>query len=100
MSSLEKITDWEERGRSAGYSVSRLAKACSVTERTLLRYFLIAFEDTPHEWLNKLRQRDATAALNDRKSVKETAAIVNYTRASSLSRSYKKFYRIPPSLSQ
>lgn len=99
-SRLDTITDWEKRGRATGYSVSRLAEDCGVTDRTLRRYFLVAFGVGPHAWLNTLRQKDAFAALHEPKSVKEIATAVGYAFASSFSRTYKKFHQTPPSASR
>jgi transcriptional regulator GlxA family with amidase domain len=98
-SRLDRVTNWEHRARVYGYRVYDVADSCGVQTRTLERYFFGHFGMSVREWMTRLRQADAAASLRDLKLVKEVATLLRYKRASSLWRSYKKFYHVPPSKS-
>jgi len=95
-SPLRRIQNWPQRAHEAKYSVKALAKACKVSVRTLERFFLPAFGDTPRRCLNRLRMRRAVELLCDGSNVGETAARLGYEDPSHLSREFKSHYGLAP----
>jgi AraC-like DNA-binding protein len=89
---LNRIYDWGERAHKTRYSVSELAKSCNVTPRTLERFFVAAFHDTPHGWLNRLRLHRAPELLRGGCNVNETAYELGYKDRSHFSREFKTHY--------
>jgi len=49
-----------------------MAKACGVSVRTLERFFLPAFGDTPLRWLKRQRMQRAIELLRDGSTIKKT----------------------------
>jgi transcriptional regulator GlxA family with amidase domain len=96
-SHLQRIQDWPQRAHQASYSVSALAKSCSVSVRTLERFYLRAFEgDTPRRWLKRQRMQRAIELLRDGSTIKETSACLGYEDPSHFSREFKNHYGFPP----
>jgi AraC-like DNA-binding protein len=95
-SRLDRVHNWEERIKHAGYKVSRVARNLTVSPRHLRRYLENNFGKAPHEWFNGLLMRDAAQLLREGKSVKETAAALGVS-ASHLSHAFKKAFGFPPS---
>jgi transcriptional regulator GlxA family with amidase domain len=93
-SRLHRIQNWPELARSANWSVAVVAKNCSVSVRTLERYFLMQLGESPKSWLKQQRQLHAVKLLQDGRSVKETAAYLGYKYAHHLSRDLNKAYRV------
>jgi len=96
-SRLDRVTDWPERARDANYNATALAKACSVTRRTLEHFFLATKGKTPHDWMVESRLALGCAALNQMKLVKEAAAAAGYEHHASFTRTYKASFGMPPS---
>lgn len=77
--------------------MSGLAKHCGVSVRTLERFFLAAFGDTPRHWLKRLRILKAVEFLRRGHTIKETAFQLGYLEPSHLSREFKRYYGVAPS---
>jgi AraC-like DNA-binding protein len=73
-----------------------LAKRCSVSVRTLERFFLPAFGHTPRRWLKQLRMQRAIELLCDGTPVKETAGLLGYQYATYFSRDFRKAVGVAP----
>lgn len=97
-SRLNQITNWEALATESGYSISRLAKLCSVSPRSLERHFAEAKGTTPREWMNEMRQRAALKLMADGASIKEAAYHLAYKQPSHFSREFKRFHGVPPSV--
>jgi AraC-like DNA-binding protein len=95
-SGLSHIQNWSQLADHAGYSVSALAKSCNASVRTLQRFFLTAFGDTPSHWLKDLRMQKAVELLRDGSTIKETAARLGYEDPSHFSRDFKDRYGFAP----
>jgi AraC-like DNA-binding protein len=74
-----------------------LASLRGKTVRQLEREFLRNFSQTPEQWINQLRLRDAKALLEEGKKVKEVASAMGYTHLESFSRAFKQSFGVPPS---
>ncbi len=95
-SRLNHVQDWLSLAKQANWSVTRFAKQCGVSVRTLERYFEETFRETPKAWLREQRQQLAIELLRDGNSVKETAAELGYNHATHFSREFKKFWSCSP----
>lgn len=94
---LNRIQDWITFARQAGWSVSKLAKICGVSVRTLERHCLETRGQKPKVWLTEQRQTQALELLCDGSSVKETAAALGYPHANHFSRDFQAFWGQCPS---
>ena len=70
----------------AGWSVTKMAKLCQISARTLERHFLKTMDTTPRAWMAEQRLERATELLGNGYSVKETAARMGYKYAANFSR--------------
>ena len=57
-SRLDRIQDWEEQARKAGYRASEMSRFVSVSDRHLRRHFLTVHGLPPQEWIDRLRQKN------------------------------------------
>ena len=87
---LKQIQDWTPLARQAEWTVSKLAKLCGVSVRTLERHFLKSFGQSPEAWMTKQKHKQAAELLHDQSSVKETASLVGYAHATTFAREFKK----------
>ena len=87
---LNQNQDWLELAREVNWSVSKLAKRCNISLRTLERHILKTKGKTPKAWLAEYRKKQAIDFLDDGLSVKETASLVGYRHASTFAREFKK----------
>ena len=94
---LNQIQNWPEMARQAGYSTSKLAKSCGVSLRTLERHFLKEMGKTPKSWLMEQRHQKAAGLLNEGKSVKETAKLLDFKHSNHLTNAFKKHWGSCPS---
>src|ERR1041384_3878592 len=96
-SRLDRIRDWSELARQARFSPRHLASVCRVSLRQLERYYNDSFGQTPQEWLNEARFREAKKLLLKGLSVKEVSFKLGFKQASHFSRSFKQRTGQPPS---
>jgi len=87
---LNREADWLDQLRQTNWSVSRLAKLCTISQRTLQRHFLKIMGQTPKEWLTQQRLRQARESLHGGATVKETASLMGYKHATTFAREFKK----------
>ena len=95
-SRLNKVGDWEELAKASNYSASLLAKRCSVSLRQLERFFLYKTNQSPHQWLNELRQEQALKLMSGSCLAKEVAQQLGYKQAAHFSREFKRFHGFSP----
>jgi AraC-like DNA-binding protein len=95
-SPLQRIQSWPQLARQASYSVSALAKACGVSVRTLERFFLPAFGETPRRWLKRLRMQRAVELLCGGSNISETADRLGYKYPTHFSAEFKQVHGVPP----
>lgn len=62
-SRLDRINDWPERARAAGYSVQTLAQTFGVSPRTVARRIKTQFGKTPKRWLLQMRKQQMLQAV-------------------------------------
>jgi AraC-like DNA-binding protein len=97
---LKNIHDWPKLAAEARWSVTRLAKLCSVSTDTLRRHFLITTGKSPRQWLATERQRQALALLRDGSSIKEAANWLAYKQQTNFTRKFKEHWGICPTTAQ
>ena len=95
-SRLDRVTNWDEPARKAGYGASSLATCLGVTPRHLRRYFVRLRGMTPEDFLNRLRLDDACAALILGVEVKRVAAMAGFQHGAHFSRWFKRTTGICP----
>jgi AraC-like DNA-binding protein len=81
---------------SADWAATGGGEDCAVSVRTLERFSLPAFGDTPRRWLRVLRMQRAVELLRDGSNVSETAFCLGYEDPSHFSREFKKGYGFAP----
>src|SRR5216117_459236 len=96
-SRLDVIQDWLELAKQAKFNARHLAAVCGVSQRQLERYYSDSFGQTPQEWLNEARLREAKRLLLKGLSVKEVSFEFGFKQASHFSRSFKQRTGRPPS---
>jgi AraC-like DNA-binding protein len=94
---LNCIANWDELAEKSNYSATNLAQRCHVSLRQLERYFMDAKGQSPHHWLNELRQTKALVLIQRGKAVKEVAAQLGYSQAANFSREFKRHHGVSPS---
>jgi len=94
---LARVNDWPKLAQAAKYQTARLAQNCKVCTRTLERFFLVEMGLSPQMWLNRLRLSEAKKLLAGGWTVKETAAKLEWTKASYFSRVFSEAFGVPPS---
>ena len=96
--SAQKI-NWPELARVAKYSAKRMAEIRGRSVRQLEREFLRRFRQTPEEWINDLRLRDARELLEQRngEKIEAIAMSLGYKHYASFSRAFKQFHGASPS---
>jgi len=95
-SPLDQIDDWVSRAKQCGWCVTKLARVCGVSVRTLERHFLDMHGRTPEAWLAELRWRQALELVREGSPVKETASRLGYHQASAFSREFKRRFGQSP----
>ena len=96
-SRLIEVTNWPELAQVANYSAALLSQHCQISTRQLERFFLENIGDSPHHWLNQLRQKRAMELLRSGCSVKEAALSLGYRSIAHFSREFKRWHGFPPS---
>ena len=94
--SLRGRSQWEDLARAAGYDLTRLARLCNVSTRTLQRYFARQGLRGSH-WLRELRLKEAYQSLLSGERVKVAALDCGYEHLSNFSRDFKQQFGVPPS---
>lgn len=77
-------------------SVSRLAGALSMSERSVYYFFKENFGLSPKDYINGKRMEAAAAYLRMGMSVKDAGELMGFSDSSSLCRMFKKYYGISP----
>jgi len=85
---LDNIQNWPELAQQVRWSVSALAKQCSVSVRTLDRYFHAKFDKCPRTWLAEQREQSMIELLHKGYTVKEMAASLGYLHPTNFSRRF------------
>jgi AraC family transcriptional activator of pyochelin receptor len=93
---LNHSPDWPNLAKQANWSVTKLAKLCKVSSRTLERHFIKLMNKTPKEWMVEHRRMRALELLRDGSSVKETASQLGYRYVNNLSREFKNHWGTSP----
>ena|SRR5205823_10514247 len=96
-SKLDRIHNWSDLARQARFSAKQFAALCGVSLRQLERYYNDSFGQTPQDWLDEARLREAKKLLLRGLSVKEVASELGFKQASHFSRSFKQRTGRPPS---
>jgi AraC-like DNA-binding protein len=99
-SRLDEVRNWEQLAETSHYSANLLAKRCKISTRQLERHFLHTKNQSPHQWLNELRQKQALKLTGGSCLAKEVAERLGYKQASHFSREFKRFHGFPPSKSK
>jgi AraC-like DNA-binding protein len=93
---LNKIQNWPELARQAGYSPIKLAKNCGVSLRTLQRFAIQKTGKSPKLWLAERRQLDAVEELKKCSCLKEAASNLGYKHTHHFSRDFKAHWGYCP----
>lgn len=94
---LNEINNWSELAQATDYSVHALSRQCQVSVRQLERFFRKRTGQSPHCWLNRLRQERALRLLVGGSLVKEAAFGLGYKSVAHFSREFKRQYGVSPS---
>lgn len=81
---------WRLLAERSGWDVPAAAKLIGVSLRQLERQCQRDLDCTPTEWFKRERMAAAVRLLADRKSVKEVAFQLGYTRPANFSRDFKR----------
>ena len=94
---VERAQDWLQRNMADDIAMSDLARALSVSERTLVRRFGKACGQTPLKYLQMVRLDAARSLLEaGTMSVQSIVKRVGYNDASSFSRLFRQSYGFSP----
>ncbi len=93
---LESDAERVSLARKADYRARELARLCEISPRQLERYFQARFGQTPQEWLDAVRLREATDRLRGGKHVKEVAYEYSFIHPSHFIRKFKQRYGCTP----
>ena len=95
-SRLDRIMDWENLARKAGYCVDQLACTTGVSTRQLERYFSNASGLSPKAWLDQLRMADGQRLLQRGKLIKEVAQQIGFRYPQHFARAFKRIHAANP----
>lgn len=87
---------WEELAASAEFGVSRMAKLCGISTRTLQRHFKQRHGMNVSDWLKTVRLNEARILLSTAGAVKEVAYTLHYKQASHFAREFKLRFGVCP----
>ncbi len=94
---VERAQHWLQKNMGRDISMSDLARAIAVSERTMARRFVAAIGQTPLEYLQAVRLEAARALLETGDmTVQSIAAQVGYSDASSFSRLFRHGVGLSP----
>lgn len=94
---VERAQDWLQKNMAKDISMSDLARAIAVSDRTMARRFVAAIGQTPLEYLQAVRLEAARALLETGDmTVQSVAAQVGYNDASSFSRLFRQGLGLSP----
>ena len=93
---LCKIGNWWERAAQAEYRAPVLASLCSVSLRTLQRFFQQKLRTSPQKWLNQVRQLEAEQLAKTGARTKEIAYRLGFRQPSHFCRQFKEHHGISP----
>jgi transcriptional regulator GlxA family with amidase domain len=94
---VERAQHWLHKNMAKDISMSDLARAIAVSERTMARRFVAAIGQTPLEYLQAVRLQAARALLETGDmTVQSVAAQVGYSDASSFSRLFRQGVGLSP----
>ena len=97
MIKLDDSRDWLALAKQANWSVTKLARLCNISVRTLERHFVKAMGKSPKTWLLEQRQRQAGELLRENgRSVKEIASKLGYKQAHHFSLEFKRYWGVCP----
>jgi transcriptional regulator GlxA family with amidase domain len=96
-SKLNHIQDWAKLAQQADWSVSKLAKCCRVSRRSLQRHFHEQMDKSPQDWMEEQRKHVAIKLLKDGSSIKETSTHLGFRQTSSFCRWFKQAWGACPS---
>ncbi len=94
---LSAITDWEARGRNAGWRVKALANDCGVCPRSLQRFWKKERQVPLAKWLAEQRFEQACYLLRTTDAtIEEVAISVAYQRIGGFSHAFSVRYGMTP----
>lgn len=93
---LHQITNWPELAEEAKWNSGKLAAVCKVSLRTLERFFLKKFGQTPKRWITEQRQIRAAKRIQEGRWLKEVAADTGYDSHTQFSRDFKGYWGLSP----
>jgi transcriptional regulator GlxA family with amidase domain len=94
---VERAQQWLQKNMAGDVSMSDLARAVAVSERTLARRFTLATGQTPHGYLQAVRLQAARALLEiGDMPVQSVAVQVGYNDVSSFTRLFKDAVGLTP----
>jgi transcriptional regulator GlxA family with amidase domain len=94
---LNRIADWDDLAGKSHYSATNLAHGCHASLRQLERFFMGKKGESPHHWLNELRQKKALVLMQRGNAVKAVAGQMGYSQAANFSRDFKRYHSVSPS---
>jgi AraC-like DNA-binding protein len=95
-SHLGSVGDWVSIARTAGYHSREVARSCRISPRQLERFVREEFGQSPQEWLDALRLKQAAALMLGGSHVKEAAYELGFSHPSHFIRKFKALYHCTP----
>src|SRR6185369_2762584 len=89
-SRLDRIGDWTELAKDAGYRPATMAALAPTSLRQLERYFVEKFGKTPREWARELQCQRARELIERGYSNKATVSALKFTNEAEFCRVFKK----------
>lgn len=94
---LNRIANWGELAGKSNYSATNLAHGCHASLREIERFFMDTKGESPHHWLNELRQKKALVLMQRGNQVKKVAGLLGYSQTANFSREFKRYHGVSPS---
>jgi AraC family transcriptional regulator, transcriptional activator for feuABC-ybbA operon len=95
-SKLDRVKDWGALANKCHYELCAVAKACSISERQLRRYFRKRYGITPKAWIDAQRVRVAAGHVLEGKAVKAIAIDLYFSQRSQFSKFFKRLKGTSP----
>ena len=92
---MEQVKDWSCIAKKANFNVQKMAASCSVTPRTLERFFLLTFQRGPKVWAREHRIELALSLIKKGWMKKAVAQELGFVNSAHLWHELKALHKAP-----